>query len=308
MSIISDRPALQDAGADRVALLALLRLRPDKITWSEIASEAALRGSAVSLWEDFFAPALDGMGGAEENALADAAETWAEWDRADFDVLTVLDAEYPVSLKAIHQVPPLLFTRGEVRPVEAAVSVVGSRNASDEGLRIAANVARGLAERGVTVLSGLAAGIDAAAHQATLDAGGRTVGVIGTGITKTYPAANKKLHQTISERGALVSQFMPDAPPQKHNFPMRNATMSGMGLASVVVEAGEHSGARIQARVAVEHGRPVILTDLVVNNTQWGRDLLNRPGVFRASATSEVMRIVERIVEVGDESALPVLQ
>ncbi|MBT1191316.1 DNA-processing protein DprA [Rhodococcoides kroppenstedtii] len=300
MSTVTDR--------ERTTLLALLKLRPAKMSWSEIASEAALRGSAVCLWDEMFGLTLDGVGGAETDALAAAEQTWAEWDQGDFDVTTVLDDSYPLSLKSIHQVPPLLFSRGRLRPVETAVSVVGSRNASAEGLRIAANVARGLVDREITVLSGLANGIDEAAHAATIEAGGRALGVIGTGITKTYPAVNKSLHHDVARSGALVSQFLPDAPPQKHNFPMRNATMSGLGVASVVVEAGEHSGARIQARVAVEHGRPVILTSLVLESTMWGRELLHRPGVYAASSTAEVMELVDKLAEFAfDGPPQPVL-
>jgi DNA processing protein len=293
---------------ERAILLALLRLRPDKMSWSEIASEVALKGSASRLWDVIYPPSLDGISSSGGAALDDAARIWMGWEHGDFSVLTVLDDDYPVSLKAIHQAPPLLFVKGELRPVETAVSVVGSRAASADGLRIAANVARGLVDRGVTVLSGLAAGIDTAAHRATLDAGGRPVGVIGTGITRSYPAENKTLHHEVATHGALVSQFMPDAPPQKHTFPMRNATMSGMGLASVVVEAGEHSGARIQARVAVEHGRPVILTDRVVENTRWGRGLQGRAGVYVASSTAEVMDVVERFIALAEEPSLPVLR
>lgn len=295
------------SGRERATLLALLQLRPNRMSWPEIATEVALRGSAIALWDEICPATLDGIGSDEEAARAGAEATWAQWDSGDFDVITVLDDSYPVALKAIHQMPPLLFVRGQLRSVETAVSVVGSRDASAEGIKIAANVARGLSERGIAVLSGLATGIDTAAHRAALDAGGRPIGVIGTGILRTYPAANKVLHGEVAAAGALVSQFLPDAPPQKHSFPMRNATMSGLGVASVVVEAGEHSGARIQARVAVEHGRPVILTDLVVNRTQWGRELRDRPGVFVAGSTAEVMRIVDRIVELIAEPALPVL-
>jgi len=293
---------------ENATLLALLRLRPNSMGWPEIAAEVALRGSATALWDEIYPAALDGMGGSEDTTRSEAEHTWTQWTASsDFDVISVLDDRYPVALKQIHQIPPLLFTRGELRPIETAVSVVGSRDATNEGLRIAANVARGLVDRHITVLSGLATGIDTAAHRATLDAGGRPVGVIGTGILRTYPAASKDLHREVAAAGALVSQFLPDAPPQKHSFPMRNATMSGLGLASVVVEAGEHSGARIQARVAVEHGRPVVLTDLVVQRTQWGQALRDRPGVFVAASTAEVMRIIDRIVEVAEEPALPVL-
>ena len=294
--------------SEEATLLALLRLRPSGVSWPEIAAEVALRGSATDLWAEIFPAALDGMGGTEEAAREEAAVMWAQWaSSGDFDVISVLDGDYPVALKAIHQMPPLLFTRGQMRPVELAVSVVGSRDATAEGIRIAENVARGLVERGIAVLSGLAAGIDTAAHRAAIDAGGRPIGVIGTGILRIYPAANRALHREVASAGVLLSQFLPDAPPQKHSFPMRNATMSGLGIASVIVEAGEHSGARIQARVAVEHGRPVILTELVVQRTEWGRSLRDRPGVFVAASTTEVMRIVDRIVELAQEPALPIL-
>src|ERR1700744_4410475 len=115
-------------------------------------------------------------------------------------------------------------------------------------IRLSPALGRGRARtaRHVTVVSGLARGIDTAAHRAALDAGGRTVAVIGTGIGRVYPAENRGLQNEIADRGLLISQFWPDAPPQKHTFLMRNATMSGYGLATVVVEAGEHSGARAQ--------------------------------------------------------------
>ncbi|MGH3243253.1 MAG: DNA-processing protein DprA, partial [Spirillospora sp.] len=175
-------------------------------------------------------------------------------------------------------------------------SVVGSRAASEHGLRFAAHVAESLVRRKVTVVAGLAAGIDTAAHRAALDSGGRTVAFIGTGINKVYPAANRDLHDEISSRGLLISQFWPDAPPQKHTFLMRNATMSGYGMATVVVEAGEHSGARAQARMAVEHGRPVILTNMVVRANAWARALVDRPGVHTATSVDDVLTIVGELV------------
>ena len=181
---------------------------------------------------------------------------------ADFNVLTVLDADYPAALRGVHDMPPILFTKGTVRRDDVAVSIVGSRDASPAGLAMAADVAVGLAERGVSVISGLADGIDTAAHTATLDAGGRPLGVIGTGINRVYPAtaASRALHERVAAAGALISQFLPDAPPSRTSFPMRNVTMSGLGAASIIVEAGERSGTRVLARAAVGHGRPVILT------------------------------------------------
>lgn len=119
--------------------------------------------------------------------------------------------------------------------------------------------------------------------------------MIGTGIEKVYPAGNRALQAEIGERGLVLSQFWPDAPPQRFTFLMRNATMSGYGLATIVVEAGEHSGARAQARMAVEHGRPVILTDLVERSTKWGSELVGRPGVYVASSSDDVMAAVRQI-------------
>lgn len=170
------------------------------------------------------------------------------------------------------------------------------RKASDRGLAIAAGVAHELVARGVTVAAGLALGIDTAAHSAALADGGRTVAVIGTGINKVYPAKNRDLHEEIASHGLLLSQFWPDAPPQKQNFLMRNATMSGYGLATVVVEAGEHSGARAQARIAVEHGRPVILTDLVVGRNDWAQALVGRPGIHVASSLKSVLDAVDQLI------------
>jgi DNA processing protein len=166
---------------------------------------------------------------------------------------------------------------------------------------MAAQVARELTAQKITVVSGLARGIDTAALVATLGAGGRPVAVIGTGISRTYPAENRDLQQEIARRGLVLSQFWPDAPPQKHTFLMRNATMSGYGLATVVVEAGEKSGARAQARMAVEHGRQVILTDQVVVRNEWAQALLGRPGVHVASSVDVVLEIVEQVTAMWDE-------
>jgi DNA processing protein len=121
------------------------------------------------------------------------------------------------------------------------------------------------------------------------------VAVIGTGITRYYPAANRALQERIAADGLVLSQFWPDAAPTKQSFPMRNAVMSGYGHATIVIEAGEHSGARIQARQAIAHGRPVVLTDLVVKATTWSAGLIGRPGVHVAGSTAEIMEIAEDV-------------
>lgn len=223
------------------------------------------------------------------------------WQAHGYRLLSILDDDYPVRLRGVQQAPPIIFTLGSVMADDPAVSVVGSREASDAGRRMAAALARALSASQMTVISGLARGIDTAAHRATLDAGGRAVAVIGTGIGHAYPAENRELQNEIAHQGLVLSQFWPDAPPQKHTFLMRNATMSGYGLATVVIEAGETSGARTQARMAIEHGRQVILTDQVVSRNQWAQRLVGRPGVHVASSVDDVMRIVEQVVTMWDE-------
>jgi len=286
---------LTEPGGDRAALVALLRVRPDKLTWPEITTEVVEVGSAMAVWERHV-PATP-LGGTDEEALVQAAADIELWESQGHTFLTILDEDYPGRLRGIHEAPPVLFGDGEFRRDDPAVSVVGSREASDRGLSIARSVATSLAQEGVTVLAGLALGIDTAAHLAALEAGGRTVAVIGTGINKAYPAANRDLHSIIAKDGLLLSQFWPDAPPQKHTFLMRNATVSGYGVATVVVEAAEQSGARAQARMAVAHGRPVILTNLVVERNDWAKGLVGRPGVHVATALDDVMAVVRDLTK-----------
>lgn len=288
--------AMDTAGLDeRAALVALLQVRPEGLHWGEIMAQVVENGSALEVWHRLVPATLMDVPG-ERDPLEAAATDIETWAGQGHTMHTVLDSLYPARLRGVHQAPPVLFSRGSMLPQDRAVSVVGSRKASDRGLNIAANMARGLVDRGITVVAGLAIGIDTSAHRAALDAGGRTVAVIGTGINKVYPAANRDLHTEIAARGLLLSQFWPDAPPQKHTFLMRNATMSGYGMATVVVEAGEHSGARAQARMAVEHGRPVILTDLVVDTNMWAKALVDRPGVHVASSLDEALEIIDGLI------------
>jgi DNA protecting protein DprA len=279
---------------ERAALVALLRTRPAKRTWSDLTAEVATQGSALAVWNELHPASL--FDNADAGPLTEAARDISGWRSANNGFLTFRDPEYPTQLREIHEMPPVLFHRGTLSANEVGVSVVGSRQASTQGLEIARAVSAGLTDRDITVIAGLAKGIDTAAHQAALDAGGRTVAVIGTGITRYYPAENKDLQERIANEGLVLSQFWPDAPPTKHSFPMRNAVMSGYGRATIVVEAGEHSGARIQARKAIGHGRPVILTDLVVAANKWPNELIGQPGVHVACSTAEIMSLVENIV------------
>lgn len=242
--------------AERVALVALLRVRPGGVTWSQVVADVADAGSARAVWGRLVPATLFEQDLDTDHALLQAGEDVARWHGADFTFLTFPDMQYPARLREVHQMPPVLFARGRLVSGDRGVCVVGSRNASPEGLAFARQAASALVDQGLTVVSGLAAGIDAAAHQAALEGGGRTVAVIGTGIQRAYPVENAALQERIATEGLVVSEFWPDAAPTKRSFPMRNAVMSAYGLATVVVEAGDTSGARIQARLAVERVAP----------------------------------------------------
>jgi len=220
-------------------------------------------------------------------------------------LVTILDSGYPSNLRAIYNLPPWLFVKGELLDQdEKAVAVVGTRNPSAEGRRRARSLASELANRGITVLSGLARGIDTAAHEGALDAGGHTVAVMGTGINRIYPAENEALARRIQASGALVSQFWPDAPPRGSNFPLRNIVMSGMSIGTVVVEAGETSGARMQARFALEHGKRVFLLESLVMQQGWAKRYANRPGAVVVKSADKIADLIEQLVKSPQQLAL----
>ena len=176
------------------------------------------------------------------------------------DIIVLDDGVYPSLLRETYDPPVVLYVKGAwAECLEGpCVAIVGSRRCSTYGQNAALMLARELAQRGVTIISGLARGIDSAAHRGALEAGGRTVGVMGTGLDQIYPRDHKKLADEILERkGALVSQFPLGTPPVSENFPYRNRVISGLSLGVVVVEAAENSGSLITARLAMEQNREV---------------------------------------------------
>ncbi len=186
----------------------------------------------------------------------------AELDRIAAHGARVLiwdNPDYPPLLQAIPDAPPLLYAKGELTQADRqwAVAIVGTRRATAYGRQAAEMLAGDLARSGVTIVSGLARGIDAAAHWAALKAGGRTLGILACGIDQVYPAEHARLAAQIAERGALLTETPLGSPPEAGNFPARNRIISGLALAVIVVEAGEHSGALITADRALEQGRDV---------------------------------------------------
>ena len=284
---------MADPLTERAAIVALLR--SGERSWPQLASDVLDAGSALAVYRQ--RPRQDDLFTADgDDPLLSAAEEIRQWEAAGIGVYGVLDEGYPSLLRDIRERPPLLFTRGILARDSHAIAVVGTRKPSDRGRRIARMVARHLVDRNVTVVSGLAAGIDGEAHRAALAAGGRTVAVIGTGITRVYPAHHHELQEEIATRGLVISQFWPDAPPRREQFPMRNAVMSGYTAATVVIEAGQHSGARIQARLALEHGRQVILLAGLLT-LDWARALTHRPGVMVAETPDELFSAIDAVLE-----------
>ncbi len=173
------------------------------------------------------------------------------------NIVTYQDELYPAKLLEIYDRPPFLFVKGNIQNDDVNISIVGSRLASTYGKYTTEKISRELALRGATIVSGLARGIDSAAHRGTLAAQGRTIAVLGSGLDIIYPPENKKLFAEICEKGAVVSEFPLGTPPRACNFPARNRIISGMSYGVVVVEAGEKSGSLITARLALEQGREV---------------------------------------------------
>ena len=218
-----------------------------------------------------------------------------EWRSREIAVVSVFDEAYPLNLRTVYNRPAVLMIKGHLDDRDTnSVAVVGTRRASERGLARARKLASQLVEAGYVVVSGLADGVDAAAHHGALDVGGRTVAVIGTGHDHAFPKANAALQHDLSERSAVVSPFWPDQGPRPWTFPQRNAVMSGFALATVVVEASHTSGAKMQARLALEHGRPVFLLESLLEH-QWAQDYAERPGVYVVAGTDEVVGRLERL-------------
>ena len=208
-------------------------------------------------------------------------------------IVAIDDAGYPHALRHVHDPPPRLHMRGALaglpRALDApAVAVVGSRDATAYGLAIAGELARGLAEAGIVVVSGLALGIDGAAHRGALDAGGTTIAVAGAGTDVAYPRQHRTLHAEIRERGVVISEHPPGTPPLKGHFPRRNRIISGLSLGVVVVEAAVHSGSLSTARHAVEQGREVFAVPGPV-------------GAARSSGPHALLKRGARLVETVDD-------
>jgi DNA processing protein len=238
---------------------------------------------------------------AESQALADLGGR----------LVTFLDADYPRALRRLDDPPPVLQVLGAPRPMdEIAIAVIGSRNMTDYGRQMAEAISRGLAQAGVTVISGFATGVDGVAHRAALDAGGRTIAVLGCGLDVVYPAGHRRLRERIRDDGALITTHRLGAPPRAEHFPDRNALLSGLSLGAVVIEASEKSGALITAHHAGAQGRPVFAVpgDATRANSRGVNQLIQQGAKLVVSA-EEILADLQGVLrgllaDLGGEAAL----
>jgi DNA processing protein len=188
----------------------------------------------------------------------DLEEYISRVEKNNIRILIWDDVEYPAHLKEIDQPPPVLYLRGDITAEDAwSVGIVGTRAVTAYGRQVTEELASVLARNGVTVVSGLARGVDAIAHTAAIKSGGRTLAVLGSGVDRIYPPEHRQLAERITQQGAVISDYAPGTSPDSANFPPRNRIISGLSMAVVVVEAGDTSGALITAEFAVEQGRDV---------------------------------------------------
>jgi DNA processing protein len=298
-------------------IAAPLSSAPEESPYASWLALARIRGLGCASFKklaDFFGDPSCALS-ASENTLAQVPGLerpaiegilgFSEWDevgkeierstQAGATIVPYAAARYPARLKTIADPPPFLYVKGELRDEdERAIAVVGSRSASEYGLRVTRDLCRGLASLGFTIVSGMARGIDAAAHEAAIDAGGRTVAVLGSGIDVIYPPEHEQLYQKISRQGAVVSELPVGTPPLSFNFPARNRLISGMAVGVVVVEATEKSGSLITAGLALEQGREVFAVP-------------GEAGASRSRGTHQLIRqgakLVERVEDILEEVA-----
>jgi DNA processing protein len=244
--------------------LALTRIKGlGCISFKKLASHFADPTQSLSAT----AAELSAIEGIDRKAV-DGLLAFTQWDEVEQEVQRAEEAGvkiipfgsaiYPARLRSIADPPPCLYVKGEIRREDdKAVAVIGTRSASHYGRRVARDLCRGLASVGFTVISGMARGIDGVAHDEALNAGGRTIAVLGSGVDRAYPPEHRKLYHRISENGAVISELPLGAPPLAFNFPARNRLISGLSAGVVVVEATEKSGSLITAAIALEQGREV---------------------------------------------------
>jgi len=272
-----------------VAVVALMREGSRK--WSSLGDDILALGSASELLRG-------STSGQQELRLDDSVATEHDvesarrevegWAAEGINVVPLGSPTYPVNLRSVSARPPALFVRGDLVEADAgAIAIVGSREASGDRRNWAAAVAAACASKGVTVVSGLAEGIDTAAHCGALEAGGRTIGVLGSGLRQMYPASNRDLAAKMAYSGAVISQFWPDQRPSRTTFPRRNAVISGLSACVLVAEGRQGSGTQIAAEAAARQGRPLLVSEHL-QGERWVAELQRKHWVIGVADPADV--------------------
>jgi len=268
-------------------------------------------GDAASAWKgspDEFRAA--GLGSKvverllEVRKSVDLEKLWNKITAQGIKILTWEDELYPPRLKEIEQPPPVLYVRGEILAEDHfAVAIVGTRKVTPYGRQVTEELSAFLAANGVTVVSGLARGVDAVAHSAALKAGGRTVAVLGSGVDRIYPPENRALAEQMMLSGAIISDYAVGTPPDASNFPPRNRIISGLSLAVVVIEAGETSGALITAEFAAEQGREIFaVPGSILAPQSKGTNKLIQNGALPMLTPADILQALN-LTRVGEQKA-----
>jgi DNA processing protein len=262
---------------------AVLKASPAALSGIKNMTPAIVEGIAKGEWQRF------------------AEEECRRLEASSARLITYISHDYPKSLFEIPDPPPFLYVKGELRCRETSIALVGSRRATSYGLMTAGKLAEGLAHHGVCVVSGMARGVDTAAHKGALQAGGRSIGVLGCGVDKIYPPENRALFEEMVGKGCLLSEFPLGTMPLAENFPRRNRIISGLSSGVLVVEAAEKSGSLITAQYALEHGRDVFAVPGNISfATSRGSNRLIKQG---AKLVDCVEDILEELPGYGSTSA-----
>ena len=282
-------------GIGAVRMQALIQHFGDlELAWNAAPAELAETGLGLKVIERIL----------QARANVDLEKLCKKIEAQNIHILTWEDEAYPQRLKEIEQPPPVMYIRGDYLVDDVfAVAIVGTRRVSPYGRQITEELASFLAANGITVISGLARGVDAIAHQTALKAGGRTIGVLGSGVDKIYPPEHRALAEKMMERGAIISDYAPGTPPDATNFPPRNRIISGLSLAVVVVEAGETSGALITAEFAAEQGREVFaVPGSILAPQSKGTNKLIQRGALPLLSVDDLMQALD-LTRMGEHKA-----
>jgi DNA processing protein len=274
--------------------------------------QAIFRASATELEAAGLSPS-QARNVATGSSFEDAVDQQGKLAASGAELIPISDSRYPAHLREIFDPPLILFTLGDTSLLRShAIALVGTRRPTPYGIAASERLSADLAKAGLTVVSGMARGIDTAAHRAALDAGGKTIAVFGCGVDVLYPSSNRKLCQDIKSSGLLVSEFPMGTPAYPQNFPVRNRIVSGLSLGVVIVEGAQHSGSAITAKLAMDQGREVFaVPGNITSRMSWGPNLLIKDGGAKlvqewSDITNELpLEVRQELVSRAQQQILP---